>query len=144
MRKLPLIPTILVLVVIGLAANNLRQHYLINSLTNTTSQQYRSMMYLQVQFMDRGIEINRSQDAGLLLTDPDSWFDPFKKSINSNPKKIDLLKRIAFPSSDETGSECYMVYCNPINDDIEPCEVFYFYFQGEKCSEIRRKALSPW
>jgi hypothetical protein len=144
MRRLPWATLILILVAAGLAANSVRQDFLLTSITNTSGQQHRSMMYLQVQFMDRIFEVNRGVDAGLLLTDPDSWFDPLKKSINSTPKKIDLLKRIAFPSTDESGAACYKVYCNPVDDNIEPYEVFYFYFQGEKCSEIRRDALCPW
>jgi hypothetical protein len=101
-------------------------------------------MYSHVQVMDRILEVNKGKDVGLLLSDPESWFDALKKSINDNPKKANVLKLIALKSKDESGDECFKVYCNPVNDDIEPYEVFSFYFKGEECTQIRRQALLPW
>ncbi len=144
MKRFSISSLVLLLMVLGLVANSITQHYSINAMTKTSSHQYRSIMYSHVQVMNRILEVNKGKDVGLLLSEPDSWFDALKKAINNNPKKANILKLIALKSTDESGDECFKVYCNPVNDDIEPYEVFYFYFKGTECVKIRRQALLPW
>lgn len=144
MKKFPLDILFMTIAIVALCANTVRQHYALTTMTREFGQNNHAMTLLQVQLMDRLLEVNRGKNVELLLSDPDAWLDPLLKSINSDQRKILLLKQVAFRATDEFGVECFRIYCNPVNSEIDPYELFTFYFQGEQCVEIKRDSLLPW
>lgn len=144
MKNIRLDTLFLTIAIVALCANTIRQHYTLTNMTQVSGRNHRAIELLQVQLMDRLIGINQHEKIDLLLSDPDSWFKPLRQSINSDERKVTLLKQVAFKSVDEQGVECFEIYCNPVDNEIEPYELFTLYFQGNQCTEIRRRALLPW
>ena len=144
MKKLPLSNLLMTLAIVALCANTIRQHFALATMTREFGQNNRAMTLLQVQLMDRLLEVNRGKNVALLLSDPEALLGPLQRAINSDQKKVSLLKQVAFKATDTSGVECFEIYCNPVNGEIEPYELFTLYFQGEQCVEIKRTALLPW
>lgn len=144
MKTIRLDTLFLTLAIVALCANTIRQHYTLTNMTQVSGQNHRAIQLLQVQWMDRLIGNNQGNNIDLLLSDPDSWLEPLRQSINSDSSKVTLLKQVAFPSVDAQGVECFEIYCNPVDNEMEPYELFTLYFQGDQCTEIKRRALIPW
>ena len=94
---------------------------------------------LQVQAMDQILEGHEGLD-------PKKWLKALEDFMTKDPKITARLKAIAFDPDDlrYLRPDEYAIYCNPVDDNPEPYEVFTLLFKGNECTEITRHALTPW
>ena len=104
----------------------------------------RKITLLHVQLMDRVLVQQEGQELDKLLDNPEEWLSPLREMINNDQKLAALLKEVGIKTSNLDDAEAFKIYCNPVDDNPEPYEVFTFKFFGDRCVEITRKALRPW
>ena len=144
MKSYSLLSLLLTVAIAALVANTVR---LSRDLDNSRRDKWRDLskvQLLQVQLMDRVLVHQDGQQLDMLLDNPKEWLAPLKEMINNDVKLLSLIRNVAiqpFESNDPNG---YKIYCNPVNDDPEPYEVFTLKFSGDKCIDISRHALCPW
>jgi hypothetical protein len=88
-------------------------------------------------------ELKYRKDVSL-IENPSQWLAPLKERINSDRSVGEMIKNAAMIAVDKGGRKHYVVYCNPVNDEPDPYEVFKFVFEGDLCTSISRNALYPW
>ncbi len=104
----------------------------------------RKIALLHVQLMDRVLVRQEGQDLDKLLNNPEEWLAPLQETINKDLKLAALLREVGLNPSRLDGAESIDIYCNPVDDNPEPYEVFTLKFTGDQCVEITRRALRPW
>jgi hypothetical protein len=132
---------------VAIAALTANTYWLRSDLTKIGLQNgwnQRKIALLQVQLMDRVLVRQEGQELDKLINNPVEWLAPLQEMINKDPKLAALLKEVGLKPSNLNGAEAIDIYCNPVDDNPEPYEVFTLQFSGDRCVEITRRALRPW
>lgn len=143
-KSFSLLTLLLTVAIAALVANTFRMS---NDLVRSRRNHVRDILKvqrLQVQLMDRVLATQKGKQLDLLLGNPTEWVAPLKAMINNDIELSKLLRDVAFVSPEMEERNEYNIYCNPVDDDSGPTEVFTLVFSGDKCIDIRTRALYLW
>lgn len=144
MKSFSLLTLLLAITIAALVVNTIRLNRELEKSRRDRWEERGKIELLHVQLMDRVLVNQEGQRLGLLLDNPKEWLAPVREMLNKDIKLLSLIKEVALRPLDSNNSNEYDILCNPVDDDPRAYEVFTLTISGDKCIDIRRRALCPW